>query len=156
VSFERDPEGVFTIGPSISAEVPLFDQGQGRIPRLEAILRQARRRLEALEAEARSDVRLAVGRMAAARNMAETYRATVIPQQQRVYDLTRRQFNAMQATVHDLLAARNGELAAREGYVEAVRDYWIARADLEQAVGGRLPTVGAATRPSTRPVAAVR
>jgi cobalt-zinc-cadmium efflux system outer membrane protein len=155
-SFERDTDGSFTIGPSVSAEVPLFDQGQGRIPRLRAILRQTRRRLEALEAEARSDVRLAVGQMATARQMATTYRDTVIPQQRRAYDLTRRQFNAMQATVHDLLQARSNELTAREGYVEAVRDYWIARADLERAVGGRLPRLGPATRPAATTKATTR
>jgi cobalt-zinc-cadmium efflux system outer membrane protein len=156
VSFERDTDGTFTIGPSVSAEVPLFDQGQARIPRLRAILRQTQRRLESLEADARSDVRLAIAQMAAARQMATTYRDTLIPQQQRAYDLMRRQFNAMQATVHDLLQARSNELAAREGYVEAVRDYWIARADLEQAVGGRLPGLRPATRPVTATMATTR
>ena len=78
------------------------------------------------------------------------YRGDVIPRLRRVYDLTRRQFNAMESTVHDLLLARTTELTAREAYVEAVRDYWVARADLEQAVGGRV--AGATTRPATRPV----
>lgn len=145
VALQRDSDGTFTIGPSISAEVPLFDQGQGRIPRLRSILRQTQRRLEALETEARSDVRVALNQMSTARGLADSYRNDLIPQQKHVYDLTRRQFNAMQATVHDLLDARTAELMAREGYIEAVRDYWIARADLEQNVGGRLPT------PTTRP-----
>lgn len=152
VAFERETDGSSLVGPSIRAEVPLFDYGQGRVPRLEALVRQARRRLEAMEADTRSDVRTAVDRMRTARETAGVYRGDVIPRLQRVYDLTRRQFNAMTSTVHDLLLARTTELTAREAYVDAVRDYWVARADLEQAVGGRIvgPTTGPAT---TEPVA---
>lgn len=152
ISFERDTDGAFTLGPSISAEIPLFDHGQARVPRLQAFLRQARRRLQSLESLARSDVRLAADRMSAARDLANLYHDTLIPQQSRINHLTMLHYNAMQATMDDLLDARAGELSAREQYVEAVRDYCIARADLTYAVGGRLPPSLAATRPTTQPI----
>ena len=34
----------------------------------------------------------------------------------------------------------------QRGYIEAIRDYWVARSDLERAVGGQL-TLAAGTRP---------
>jgi len=39
---------------------------------------------------------------------------------------------------YDLLLAKQNEILAERGYIGALRDYWIARADLERAVGGRL------------------
>ena len=41
---------------------------------------------------------------------------------------------------YDLLQAKEAEVAAERGAVDAWRDYWIARARLERAVGGALPT----------------
>jgi cobalt-zinc-cadmium efflux system outer membrane protein len=39
---------------------------------------------------------------------------------------------------YDLLLAKQSEVATERSYVEAWRDYWIARTQLERAVGGRL------------------
>jgi cobalt-zinc-cadmium efflux system outer membrane protein len=46
------------------------------------------------------------------------------------------QYNAMLMGTYDLLQAKDRELDAQRGAVEATRDYWIARAELERAVGG--------------------
>jgi len=39
---------------------------------------------------------------------------------------------------YDLLFAKQNEIAAERSYIEAWRDYWIARTELERAVGGDL------------------
>ena len=39
----------------------------------------------------------------------------------------------------ELLAARREELDTYERYVDAVRDYWVARSRLASSVGGKLP-----------------
>ena len=41
--------------------------------------------------------------------------------------------------VFELLQARRSQLDAYQSYVEAVRDYWLARTDLRRSVGGVLP-----------------
>jgi cobalt-zinc-cadmium efflux system outer membrane protein len=41
--------------------------------------------------------------------------------------------------VFELLQARRSQLDAYQAYLEAVRDYWIARTDLRKSVGGALP-----------------
>ena len=41
--------------------------------------------------------------------------------------------------VFELLQARRAQLDASQAYLEAVRDYWIARSELKRAVGGKLP-----------------
>jgi outer membrane protein, heavy metal efflux system len=40
--------------------------------------------------------------------------------------------------VFQLLTAKRDEIDAGRAYIEALRDYWIARTDLESAVGGEL------------------
>jgi cobalt-zinc-cadmium efflux system outer membrane protein len=42
----------------------------------------------------------------------------------------------------DLLLAKQAEVEAEKAHVEAWRDYWIAKADLERALGGALPPAG--------------
>jgi cobalt-zinc-cadmium efflux system outer membrane protein len=42
----------------------------------------------------------------------------------------------------DLLAAKRDELAAQRTCVTSLRDYWVARADLERAVGRSLSPNG--------------
>jgi len=48
----------------------------------------------------------------------------------------------------DLLLAKQNEIFAERGYIDALRDYWIASADLERAVGGRLSIVSLETSSS--------
>jgi cobalt-zinc-cadmium efflux system outer membrane protein len=58
--------------------------------------------------------------------------------------------------VFQLLAARQQEIDAGREYIEALRGYWTARAQLERAVGGQLPGIGFAdaSRPTTMPASA--
>jgi cobalt-zinc-cadmium efflux system outer membrane protein len=44
----------------------------------------------------------------------------------------------MQITPFQLLQAKQEEVKAGADSIEALRDYWIARAELEKAVGGPL------------------
>ena len=49
-----------------------------------------------------------------------------------------------------LLIARRDQIEAGRSYVEALREYWVAKADLEQLLAGRVPE-GATTGPSIAP-----
>ena len=125
-------------GPTLKLELPIFNQGQGRIARREAELRQAERRLEAEAIDIRAEVREARDRLLAEKDLALYYRDELVPERKRVLDLTVTNYNAMLKGPYDLLLARQNEIAAERGYIDALRDYWIARTDLERAVGGRL------------------
>jgi cobalt-zinc-cadmium efflux system outer membrane protein len=76
--------------------------------------------------------------MLAARDLALYYRGVILPERTQILDQTLRQHNAMLKGVYDLLLAKQAEVSTEKAYVEAWRDYWIARAQLERAVGGRL------------------
>ena len=49
------------------------------------------------------------------------------------------QYNAMQIGIFQLLRDRERQIETAVAYVEALRDYWLARADLVQLSTGRLP-----------------
>ncbi len=139
VNAEHDLDHSWVVGPTLDLELPLFDQGQPAIARLAAQYRRAKRNFEALAVNIRSEVRENRDALIAARDAAEYYQKVLLPQRQRVLRETLLQYNAMQKSNYDLLAAKEREQVAERGYVEALRDYWIARGELERAVGSRLP-----------------
>ena len=141
--FERELDQHF-IGPMVQLELPIFDQKQAAIARLEAELQQSKSRLHALSVEARSEVREARGRVVLARELAEHYRTVVIPLRERLVALMQQQYDAMLIGVYQVLMAKQNEVNAYREYIEAVRDYWIARSDLDRAAGGRLVGQGSA------------
>lgn len=140
VHTHRDANGPRLFGPTLSLELPIFDQRQALIAKLEAQYRQGEDRLTELSVNARSEVRAARARLVTLRNMAERYQKVVLPLRTTIVDESQRQYNAMQIGLPALLLARREQVEAWRAYLETVRDYWMARADLERLVGGRLPT----------------
>lgn len=142
VAAEREVDnGVWSVGPSIEVPVPIFDQGQARLAGQSAELRQHEHEHAALAVTIRSQVRRARTRMAHARALAEHYWTTLLPLRVQVLRQTQLEYNAMVASVFQLLVAKRDEIDAGRGYIEALRDYWVARCDLESAVGGELVLV---------------
>ncbi|MCY1045073.1 TolC family protein [Corallococcus sp. bb12-1] len=153
VHTHRDANGPRLFGPTLSLELPIFDQRQALIARLEAQYRQGEDRLTELSVNARSEVRAARARLMTLRNMAERYQKVVLPLRTTIVEESQRQYNAMQIGLPALLIARREQVEAWRAYLETVRDYWTTRADLERLVGGRLPksTAPAAPPPSPLP-----
>ncbi|WP_375759596.1 TolC family protein [Corallococcus exercitus] len=139
VHTHRDANGPRLLGPTLSLELPIFDQRQALIAKLEAQHRQGEARLTELAVNARSEVRAARAKLVTLRNMAERYQKVVLPLRTTIVAESQRQYNAMQIGLPALLIARREQVEAWRAYLETVRDYWMARADLERLVGGRLP-----------------
>jgi cobalt-zinc-cadmium efflux system outer membrane protein len=138
VSSERGTDGQWVTGPRLELELPIFDQRHASIARMTAEYRQAQRRVEALAINIRSEVQEARDRLIAQRDLAQYYGQVLLPQRIRIVNETLLQYNAMQIGTPDLLAAKERQLEAERDYVEAWREYWIARGQLKKAVGGRL------------------
>ena len=125
-------------GPSVTLEIPLFDQRQAAIARLEAFKRQAENNLLALAIDARSDVRASRVRLTTARGVVEEYGKGLVPLRENIVRFSQQQYDAMLLGVYQLIQAKQSEFDVYREYIEALRDYWIARSDLERAVGTRL------------------
>jgi cobalt-zinc-cadmium efflux system outer membrane protein len=134
---EREPEGDWGVGPAVSLPIPLFDQGQAKTASARAELRRARRQYVATAVEVRSAARSARNRLVAARDRATYIKKVLLPLRQEITRQSQLQYNAMLVGAFQLLQAKQAEVAAGADYVEALRDYWVARGDLRQVQSGR-------------------
>jgi outer membrane protein, heavy metal efflux system len=148
---ERDADGTTTVGPGIQVPLPIFNQGQPAIAAAQARLRQSQRRYSALAVQVRAQVRRAHNKMIGARDRAAYLGVVIVPLRHEIVQQNQLQFNAMQIGVFELLQAKQAEIDAGREYIEALRDYWVARAELERAVGGPLKPSAPATQPVSTP-----
>jgi outer membrane protein, heavy metal efflux system len=138
VNAERELDRSWLVGPTLDVEIPIFDQGQSELAILTSEYRRAQRNFEALAVDIRSEVRELRDALIAAREKAAYHQNVLLPQRQRILRETLLQYNAMQISNYELLGAKERQQRAEEQSVEALRDYWIARAELQRAAGGRL------------------
>ncbi len=143
VETERETDRSRITGPTLSLELPIFNQGAGKVARAEALVEQAESALHALELKVANAVMLAATRVAAARERAELLRTRLIPQREEVVRRTQQEVSFMLEGQFTLLLVKQQEYDAYQAYLEALRDYWVARTALTREVGTRLPAVAA-------------
>jgi outer membrane protein, heavy metal efflux system len=140
ITAERE-EKQWSYGPLAEVQVPLFYQGQGEVARARAEMRRQQQLLKARAVQIRAAARTTAARVAAARDRAVYIKTVLLPARERIVHQTQLQFNAMNVSVFQLLLARREQVDAARGYVEALREYWTARAEAEQLRSGRLPSL---------------
>ncbi|WP_322084687.1 TolC family protein [Burkholderia sp. BCC1972] len=133
-------------GYEISVEIPLFDWGGAKVARAEAIYMQSANRLAKTAIDARSEVRESYAAYVTSYDVATHYRDEVVPLRTTISDELLLRYNGMLASVFELLADAREQVGAVNGYIDALKDYWLAETDLQIAVGGRLPSSGVAPR----------
>ena len=140
--YHRDADGPQLIGPTFSIELPIFDQRQAYIARLQAQQASASRRVSALAVDTRSKVREGLLTLKAARATALYVNTTLVPLQDQIVEQSQLHYNGMLMGLYELIAAQRDSLDARRSGIVARRDYWIARFDVESALGGSLDLRG--------------
>lgn len=133
-------DGAWEVGPKLEFSIPLFDQGQARIGRTAAELRRIQQEYYSLAVRIRAQARAVRDRLEGATDRAMFYRAILLPLHERIVNEAQLQYNAMQLSPFQLLRAREQQIQTAVSYIEALRDYWLARGDLEQLMSGRLPS----------------
>lgn len=131
--------GAWEVGPVLEFAIPLFDQGQARTGRAATELRRAQQEYYALAVKIRASARALRDRAQGARERALYYRDIMLPLHERIVNESQLHYNAMQIGPVELLRAREQQIETGAAYVEALRDYWLARAELAQLLSGRLP-----------------
>ncbi len=134
-------------GFEIGFELPLFDWGDARVAKAEAIYRQALDRAAQTAIDARSEVREAYGGYRAAWDIARHYREQIVPLRRRIADENLLRYNGMLIGVFELLADARAQIGSVNASIEALRDFWIAQADLDMALVGR-PSLAAPAGPT--------
>ncbi len=140
-------EGPRQTGYEIAVEIPLFDWSGARVAKAEAIYMQSVQRAAQVAVEARSEVREAYTGYRSAWDIARHYRDDIVPTARRISEENVLRYNGMFIGVFDLLADARAQIASVNASIEALRDFWIAQADLDMALMGRtrLSAMSAAT-----------
>lgn len=135
---ERDPDGTNLIGPGFAGELPIFNYGQAARMRLFAQLRQAWDRLDEMEIQVRSEVREAHKLLMSYLMIINDYQDRLLPMQNRISATSEELYNVMGMGVDKLLENKRLEVVANQNYIESVKQYLVARVELDRALGGYL------------------
>ena len=136
--FAEREEGTWEIGPVVSMAIPFFDQGQGRVGIAEAEMRRFRQLYTARGVQVRSGVRAVRNQLVTLARTVTHYEEVLLPLREHIVEETFRQYNAMQVGAFQLIAAKQAQIRTGRDYVGVLRNYWRARATLDQLLAGRL------------------
>lgn len=136
----RDGPSPWAASPRLSRELPLLDLKPAVVLGLETRLGWNEAREASLTAEIRSDVLRRARRLELARSRIRHVREVLIPLRKRIVELTRERYSLARAGVPECVDAWQKDLDARQQGIEAVREYWVVRCDLERATDGDVPT----------------
>jgi cobalt-zinc-cadmium efflux system outer membrane protein len=137
VEVQRD-SGELEVGPKVAIQIPLFYQNQGETRTAESAMRRQEQLHSATALKIRAAARSAATRMRASHERARYYETVLIPLRSKILDETMKAYNAMGIGVVELLVAKRDQIETGRMYVEALREYWLARADVDQLRAGRL------------------
>jgi outer membrane protein TolC len=124
-------------GWELGLELPLFDWGGARVARAEAIYMQALQRAAQTAVNARSEVREAYNNYRSAYDIARHHRDEIVPLRKRISEEQQLQYNGMIIGVFELLADARSQISSVNAYIDSLRDFWLAQADLDMALIGK-------------------
>ncbi len=127
----------------VSFELPIFDWGGAKVAKAESIYMQAVNRVAESAINARSEVRETYKGYRTSYDIARHYRDEIVPIRKRIAEENQLRYNGMLIGVFDLLADARSQIASVNGYIEALRDFWLAQSDLQMAMIGK-PAMSAA------------
>jgi outer membrane protein TolC len=134
-------------GWEVGFELPLFDGGGARVARAQAVYLQTLHLAAETAINARSEVREAYSGYRSAYDIARFQRDEVVPLGQRISEENVLRYNGMLIGVFELLADARTQIASVNGAIVALRDFWLAQADLDMALIGK-PNLTAAAGPA--------
>jgi outer membrane protein TolC len=137
-----------TLGPSIEVTLPVWDQNQAQIAKARFKAVQARRRYEDLLDAVAEQVQRASASACDNAKLVQFYQQELLPQVNQNVEGARRIYKLGEQSIIVLIEAQRSLVEQRAAYVSIMRDYALAVADLEQALGGRIPP-GATTQPAS-------
>jgi outer membrane protein TolC len=123
-------------GPRATIEIPIFDFGEVRNRQAEQIYLEAVNRLAEKAVNVRSEARDAYRAYRSTYDIASHYQRQILPLRQIISDETLLRYNAMLIDVFTLLIEARQRILATTKAIEAKRDFWIAKTDLQAAIVG--------------------
>lgn len=149
VAATRRDDGGWEAGPAVRVGLPIFTWGAGPRARAGAELSRAQAQLTALATELRAQARAARQRLLGSHAQARHVREVLLPVRAQKLEQATLQYNAMNLSTFELLQVRRDQVEAGRLYIDALRRFWIATAEVGALRRGASPgnLAGGATDP---------
>ncbi len=125
-------------GPSLEADLPIFDLNRAQIAKARIQLQQKHKDLEEVEESIREDVEKAAVSVRKAAEQLRSSTEEALPLAEHNYETAQRVYKAGEESILVVIEAHKTLIEARNDRNEALGDYAAAMAELEHAVGGRM------------------
>jgi cobalt-zinc-cadmium efflux system outer membrane protein len=128
------------LGPTLDITLPVWDQNQAQIAKARYAALRLRSEYENLLDSVALDVVQALTAARTASELVALYENEMLPQARANMDAARRAYQAGEQSILALIEAQQALMTQQRESVRAHRDYAMALAELERAVGGPLPS----------------
>ncbi len=132
---ERETDGERLRGPTLDWALPLISQNRDQVLRVQAHLEQSILALEETSVRISNEVWLAHQTLLNAAETLELLASRLMPARVQATRRAQEEEAFMLIGVFDVLDSKQQELDAIELYIESLKDYWVAQAELSYAVG---------------------
>ncbi|CCD87550.1 putative Outer membrane efflux protein; copper resistance protein B [Bradyrhizobium sp. ORS 285] len=133
---EADGRVIRERGYDVQFQIPIFDGGEVRLRQAAETYNIAFNRLSERAVTVRSEARDAYHSYRAAYDIAGHYAREVLPLRQIISEEMQLRYSSMQVDIFALLLEARQRLASRRAAIDAVRDFFLAEAELSAAVDG--------------------
>jgi len=123
-------------GFALSFEVPIFDTGTARIKRAESVYAQALDEFAQATIDARSQIRQSYANYQSAYRLAVQQRDEALPLRKSMADQALLRYNASLISIFDLLSSARDQASSVDEYMQATRDFWIAKSQFDASLLG--------------------
>lgn len=135
VGVDWDPEGSRGLGPVIELGLPFLGHRKAAIQKAKAELNVSQQVLSAMEEGFLYDLEHLYQQLTLARETVRFYQDEILPVQERILNESLKHYNYMLRGNYELLQSKQNQINAKRDSIQALRDYWIAHAELENMVG---------------------
>ncbi len=125
------------LGPTLALTLPVFDQNQAQIAKARVRVLQARQDYAAKVDAVAAEIQWATAAASASAEMLRFQQSEGLSQAQATVEGAEQRYQAGEESVLVLIEAQDVLVKRRRTFVNALRDYAVALAQLEGAVGGR-------------------
>lgn len=124
-------------GVDIAFELPLFDWGDAKVARAEAIYMQSVHRAAQMASNAQSEVREAYNHYLTTYEMAKHYRDDIVPMRKKILTENQLRYNGMLVSPFELFADARAQVASVKAYINTLNEFWLAETALNRALIGK-------------------
>jgi outer membrane protein TolC len=121
-------------GYEIDLQIPIFDWGDASLAKAKAQYMQSIWRLRQTVLNAQSQVRSAYLAYQTKFEIAKMYRDEIVPNRKLISKENILRYNGMLISPFELLADARDQITSVNAYIEAQKDFWVAKTEIESAL----------------------